>query len=95
MGCTSISAAGLLAIFATVAPVLNAETFPLVVPEGAPLEISIDRRISIRHVGEPVEAHLVRAIYAFSREVIPVGSQLTGRVFDSIPCRCSAVCAPL
>jgi hypothetical protein len=87
MGRTSISAAGLLAIFATVAPFLNAETFPLVVPEGAPLEISIDRRISIRHVGEPVEAHLVRAIYAFNREVIPVGSQLTGSVvrLDPVP----------
>lgn len=69
------------------APALRAETFSLVVPEGAPLEISIDRRITVRHVGEPVEAHLVRSVFAFNREVIPAGTQLTGRVvrLDPVP----------
>jgi hypothetical protein len=88
MGRASISAAaGLLAIFTMAAAGLNAETFSLVVPEGAPLEISIDRRIAVRRVGEPVEAHLVRSVYAFNSEVIPAGSQLTGRVvrLDPVP----------
>jgi hypothetical protein len=81
------TAAGLIAIGTLAGPGLNAETFSLVVPAGAPLEISIDRRISVRHVGEPVEAHLVRPVYAFNREVIPAGSQLTGRVvrLDPVP----------
>jgi hypothetical protein len=68
-------------------PAWCAETFPLVVPEGAPFEISIDRRIPLGRVGEPVEAHLVQPIFAFNQLVIPEGSRVTGHVvrLDSVP----------
>lgn len=88
MGRFSISAAvGCLATIFACAPAVYAETFPLVVPAGVPLEISIDRRLTVRHIGEPVQAHLVRAIWAFNQEVIPEGTQLTGRVvrLDPVP----------
>jgi hypothetical protein len=82
-----ISAAAFLSLFAAVAVGLNGETFSLIVPEGAPLEISLDRRVNVRRIGEPVEAHLVRSVFAFNQEVIPAGSQLTGRVvrLDPVP----------
>jgi hypothetical protein len=82
-----LSAVALLFLFATVAAGLKADTFSLVVPAGAPFEISLDRRVNVGRIGEPVEAHLVRSVFAFNQEVIPAGSQLTGRVvrFDSLP----------
>lgn len=87
MGRLPLSAAAALSLLATVAVGARAETFSLVVPAGAPLEISLDRRVNIGRIGEPVEAHLVRSVFAFNQEVIPAGSQITGRVvrFDSLP----------
>jgi len=82
-----ISAALSVSLFAAAAVGLKAETFSLIVPEGAPLEISLDRRVNVGRIGEPVEAHLLRAVFAFNQEVIPAESQLTGHIvrLDSVP----------
>jgi hypothetical protein len=74
--CVALTLAGVVSL----TPVLWSKTVPLIVPAGAPLHVSIDKKIPIKHLGEPVEGHVVRAVFAFDREVIPAGSRVTGQV---------------
>jgi hypothetical protein len=52
----------------------------LMVPEGTPMRIAIDRKTRISHVGELVHGHVVETVYAFDEPVIPAGSEVSGRV---------------
>ena len=54
-------------------------------PEGTPLRIAIDQRTRVKHVGEPVVGHVVQAVYAFDRPVIPEGSIARGHVTEVAP----------
>ena len=51
----------------------------LSVPSGAPLRVYLAKRISKR-VGAPVEAKLLESVFAFDREVLPVGTIAIGQV---------------
>ena len=59
---------------------LRAQNASLVVPAGAALQVSLDKRVAVSTPGHLVEAHLVKPVFAFDREVIPAGSRLTGTV---------------
>src|SRR4051812_37955941 len=63
------------------------EAIRLVVPQGTPLEVTIDRKVPIGRVGVPVGAHLLRGIYVFDRGEIPAGSRVTGHVARLDPVR--------
>jgi len=52
----------------------------LLVPERTPLRVSLEERVRIRNVGEPIEAKLTHPVYAFDQEVIPAGSELHGKI---------------
>jgi hypothetical protein len=52
----------------------------LMLPEGTPVRIAIDRKTRIKHVGEIVHGHVVETVYAFDEPVIPAGSAVTGRI---------------
>ena len=52
----------------------------LVVEEGTPLRVALDRRVVIRRVGQHVEAVLVDPIFAYDRIVIPIGTRVLGHV---------------
>ncbi len=52
----------------------------LVVEEGTPLRVALDRRMVIRRVGQQVEAVLVDPIFACDRIVIPIGTRVLGHV---------------
>lgn len=58
----------------------NAQSVPLIVSAGTPIQASTERRVRIGKVGQPVTARVVQPVYAFDHEVIPVGSVLTGHV---------------
>ena len=64
----------------------NAQTqiTALAVPAGAPLRLYLTKRISKR-ADAPVEAKVLAPVYAFDREVIPVGSQVLGHVSSVQP----------
>lgn len=51
----------------------------LSVPSGAPLRVYLTKRISKR-AGAPVEAKLLESVFAFDREVLPVGTMALGQV---------------
>jgi hypothetical protein len=52
----------------------------LVVEEGTPLRVALDRRMVIRRVGQQVEAVLVDPIFACDRIVISIGTRVLGHV---------------
>ncbi|HXE75195.1 MAG TPA: hypothetical protein VNN18_06125 [Candidatus Xenobia bacterium] len=55
-------------------------TIPLAVPEGATLQVALIDEVRIKQVGQPIQGRLVEAVYAFDQEVIPVGSEVRGRI---------------
>ena len=57
-----------------------AQSVPLIVPPGTPIQVSIEHRVRIKRLGEPVTARVVEPVFAFNKEVIPAGSLLLGRV---------------
>ncbi|HEY4742892.1 MAG TPA: hypothetical protein VIH76_20010 [Candidatus Acidoferrales bacterium] len=57
----------------------------LLVPANTPLRVALVRRARINHFGEPIEAEVVEAVYAFDQIVIPAGSMVTGHVVRVLP----------
>ena len=51
----------------------------LSVPSGAPLRLYLAKRVSKR-LGAPVEAKLLESVFAFDREVLPIGTVALGEV---------------
>lgn len=52
----------------------------LTVPKGMPLRVALEKEISIKRVGEPVEGRVVEPVYAFDQVVVPAGSRVFGQV---------------
>jgi hypothetical protein len=53
---------------------------PLKVPAGRPLKVVLTDEVRIQKVGQPVRAKLTEPVYVFDKEVIPAGSEVTGKV---------------
>jgi len=53
---------------------------PLVVPEGTPLQVVLDKEMRVQEVGQPIRGKIAEPIYAYNRLVVPVGSQVIGKV---------------
>jgi hypothetical protein len=51
----------------------------LIVPEGAPLRVILTGKVRFKRE-EPVRARLVEPVYAFDREVLPAGTEVTGHI---------------
>src|SRR4051812_8883440 len=56
------------------------QRIPLVVPAGTPLSVQLEKRLRLQGVGQPVAGRVVEPVFAFQKEVIPAGSELTGHV---------------
>jgi hypothetical protein len=52
----------------------------LTVPSGLVLQVAIDKETRVQKVGQPIQGRLVEAVYAYDRQVIPVGSAVLGRI---------------
>ena len=52
----------------------------LAVPKGTPLQVALDQEVRLKKVGQPIHGRIVDPVYAFDHIVIPVGSEVTGRV---------------
>jgi hypothetical protein len=55
-------------------------TIPLIVTKGTPLQVVLDKEIRVREVGDPVHGRIVQPVYAVDREVIAVGTEVTGKI---------------
>jgi hypothetical protein len=61
-------------------PILEKQSIDLTVPKGAALQVVLDREIRVQNVGQPIHGHLLEPVYVFDRLVLPVGTEVTGRV---------------
>jgi hypothetical protein len=58
----------------------------LTVPEGAPLRVILTKKVRFKS-NQPVKGKLVEPVFAFDREVLPAGTEVTGHIsgFKSAP----------
>ena len=56
------------------------ESVSLTVPKGLVLQVALDKEVRVKKVGQPIHGLLVEALYAFDQEVVPVGSEVLGRI---------------
>jgi len=58
------------------------EVIDLTVSKGTALQVVLDREIRIQKTGQPIHGHLIEPVYAFDRLVLPVGTEITGRILQ-------------
>jgi hypothetical protein len=75
----------MILVAAAVARASDAQTsLPLTVPAGAPLRVYLTKHVS-KKLNEPVHAKLLEPLYAFDREVLPAGVDVSGQVIRLDP----------
>lgn len=52
------------------------------VPSGVPLRVALERRVVIKHAGDPVQGRLLEPVYVFDRAVLPAGALVEGHVAE-------------
>lgn len=62
------------------APAAVPQTIALTVPKGTPMQVALDQEVRVRKVGQPIHGRLVEPVYAFDKLVLPVGTEVLGRV---------------
>ena len=60
---------------------------PLTVPTGTPLKVALDQEVRVQKVGQPLRGKIVEPVYAFDKLVIPVGTEVVGKIsaIDGVP----------
>lgn len=58
------------------------ETVSLTVPSGTVLQVALEKEVRVRKVGQSIQGRLVEPVYAFDQEVLPVGSEVWGRIAE-------------
>ncbi|HLW84460.1 MAG TPA: hypothetical protein VKR60_04540 [Candidatus Sulfotelmatobacter sp.] len=56
------------------------QTIALTVPKGTPMQVALDQEVRLRKVGQTVHGRLVEPVFAFDKLVLPVGTEMLGRV---------------
>jgi hypothetical protein len=54
----------------------------LTVPKGTPLQVVLDKEVRIRKLGQPIHGRTAEPIYAFDKLVVPVGTEVTGKITE-------------
>ena len=54
----------------------------LSVPKGSALEVVLDKEVRVKKVGESVHGRVAEPVYAFDKLVIPVGTEVTGKITE-------------
>lgn len=58
------------------------QSVALSVPKGAALEVVLDKEVRVKKVGEQVHGRVAEPVYAFDKLVIPVGTEVTGKITE-------------
>src|ERR1019366_3490510 len=56
------------------------ETIPLTVPKGTAVQVVLDKEVRIQKVGQLVHGRVAEPVYAFDKLVVPVRTEVTGRI---------------
>ena len=66
-------------------PSLGVRTIAMIVPDGTPIQIALDKEVRVRKVGQPITGRVMQPVYVFDHLVIPVGTAATGRISAIYP----------
>jgi hypothetical protein len=60
---------------------------PMSVASGTPIKVTLDSEVRVREVGQPIHGKTAEPVYAFDKLLIPVGTEVNGRVaaIDAVP----------
>jgi type IV secretory pathway VirB10-like protein len=61
-------------------PAAPPQTIELTVPKDTPLQVALDREVRVKKAGQKVHGRTVQPIYAFDKLVVPVGTEVNGRI---------------
>ena len=78
LSATSALAMALAALPAAAQP--EEPTIQLVVEVGRAMRVALDKRITVKRVGQPVTGRLIDPVYAYDRIVLPAGTIVNGHV---------------
>ncbi len=67
------------AILFLIAMAAGAQDAPVLAP-GVPLRVMLERHVSIKKVGEPIQGRLVEPIFIYDRVVLPAGTTVQGHI---------------
>jgi hypothetical protein len=56
------------------------EAVDLTVPRGTPLQVALTTETRVKKTGQPIEGRIVEPVYSFDKIVIPVGTEVDGRI---------------
>jgi hypothetical protein len=71
-----------MAVWAQQGPVAPGAQPGNTVPPGVPLRVALERRVAIKHVGDPIQGRLVEPVYVFDRMILAAGSIVEGHVAE-------------
>jgi hypothetical protein len=80
VGTTVLALSTVLCAGASVTAQSETGAMRLVVAEGTPLRVAVERRVVITHVDQPIEGIVVEPVFAYDRIVIPAGARVLGHV---------------
>src|ERR1700730_7125911 len=66
-------------------PSIGVRTIAMIVPNGTPIQIALDKEVRVRKVGQPITGRVMQPVYVFDHLVIPVGTAATGRISAIYP----------
>src|ERR1700735_5147 len=66
-------------------PSLGVRTIAMIVPDGTPIQIALDKEVRVRKVGQPITGRVMQPVYVFDHLVIPVGTAATGHISTIAP----------
>jgi hypothetical protein len=55
-------------------------TVELVLRAGRPLQVALDKRVTVRRIGQLITGTLVQPVYVYDRIVLPAGSRFSGHI---------------
>jgi hypothetical protein len=61
------------------------QTIQLIVSQGTPIQVAVEEEVRVGKAGQSIHARVVEPVYAFDKLVIPVGSEVFGRITQIEP----------
>jgi len=61
-------------------PHIVKENITLTVAPRTALQVVLDREVRVKDVGQPIHGHLLEPVYTFDRLVLPVGTEVFGKI---------------
>jgi hypothetical protein len=63
-------------------PAAAPASIQLTVASGTPLRVALENEIAIKKIGQPIRGRIVEPVYAFDQIVVPVGSEVVGKIAE-------------